>query len=59
MDLEIVLLSKVSQKQIPYDIVYIWNLKKKYKWIYTQNINRPIDIENKLMVTKEERRWEG
>ena len=29
MDLEIIILSKISQKKtIPYDITYIWNLKK-------------------------------
>ena len=29
MDLEIIILSKVSQRerQIPYDITYVWNLK--------------------------------
>ena len=39
------------ERQIPYDITYMWNLKKKYKWTYIQNRNRPIDTENKLMVT--------
>ena len=27
MDLEIIIPSEVSQRQIPYDITYIWNLK--------------------------------
>ena len=27
MDLEIITLSEVSQRQIPYDITYMWNLK--------------------------------
>ena len=27
MDLEIVILSEVRQRQIPYDITYMWNLK--------------------------------
>ena len=27
MDLEIIILSEVSQKQIPCDITYMWNLK--------------------------------
>ena len=27
MDLEIIILSGVSQRQIPYDITYMWNLK--------------------------------
>ena len=29
MDLESIIQSEVSQKQIPYANVYIWNLKKK------------------------------
>ena len=41
-------------RQISYDITYMWNLKKWYKWTYTQNINRLTDIENKLMATKGE-----
>ena len=28
MDLEIIILSEVSQRQISYDITYMWNLKK-------------------------------
>ena len=44
------------ERHISYDMVYMWNLKKQwYKWTYIQNINRPTDIENKLMVTKGER----
>ena len=43
------------ERQISYDIAYMWNLKKWYKWTYLQNRNRPTDIENKLMVTKGER----
>ena len=27
MDLEIVIISEASQKEIPYDITYMWNLK--------------------------------
>ena len=27
MQLEIIILSEVSQRQIPYDITYMWNLK--------------------------------
>ena len=43
------------ERQISYDIAYMQNLKKWYKWIYLQNRNRLTDIENKLMVTKKER----
>ena len=44
------------ERQISYEITYMWNLR--YKWTYTQNRNRPTDIENKVMVTKGERGWE-
>ena len=27
IDIEIIILSEVSQRQIPYDITYVWNLK--------------------------------
>ena len=40
------------ERQISYNITYMWNLKKRQKWIYSQNRNRLTDIENKLMVTK-------
>ena len=53
MDLEIIILSEVSQRQISYDITNIWNLKKWQKWTYLQNRNRL--REDKLMVTKGER----
>ena len=33
-------------------ITYMWDLEKRYKWIYLQNRSRPKGIENKLMVTK-------
>ena len=54
---EIIILSEVSQtEKDKYRITYyMWNLKKKYKWIYLQDRNRPTDIENKLTVTKGER----
>ena len=44
------------ERCISYDMIYMWNLKKWYKWTYLQNRNRNrlIDIENKLMVTKGE-----
>ena len=40
------------ERQISYDIAYMWNLKKGYKWTYLQNRNRVTDVENKLMVTR-------
>ena len=35
------------ERQISYDIAYMWNLKKEYKWTYLQNRNRVTDVENK------------
>ena len=40
------------ERQISYDITYLWNLKQWYKETYLQNRNRLTDVENKLMVTK-------
>ena len=41
------------ERQIPYNITYMWNLKKKwYKWTYLQNRNRVKNAENKHIVTK-------
>ena len=55
MDLEIVILSEVRERQISYDITYMWNLKKKkwYKWTYLQNRNRVTDIRTNLLLLKE------
>ena len=49
---EIITLSEVSQRerQISYDITYMWNLKYEHKLIYLRN--RLTDIENRLMVSK-------
>ena len=48
-----------KERQVSYNITYLWNLKKKkkkrYKKTYLQKRNRLTDTENKLMVTKEER----
>ena len=56
MDPEIIVLKEVRQRerQIPYVIIYMWNLKKKKKKRggYVQNRNRLTNIENKLTVTK-------
>ena len=40
------------ERQMSYDIAYMWNLKKWYKWSYLQNRNRVTDVENKFMVTR-------
>ena len=42
------------ERQILYDITYMWNLKKWYKWTHLQNRYRLTDIENKLTATKRE-----
>ena len=44
------------EKQIKYDITYMWNLKEWYESPYLQNRNRLTDVENKLMVIKGEGR---
>ena len=54
-DPEITILSKVSQRQISYDVTYMWNLKRWYTWAYLQNRKRATDVENTLMVTKGEK----
>ena len=43
------------ERQMSYDITYMWNLKKWYQWTYLQSRNRVTDVENKLTVTKGER----
>ena len=42
-----------------YDITYMQDLKNDTNEFNLQNRNRLIDMENKLMVTKEERGEEG
>ena len=47
------------EKQIPYNIAYMWNLEKWYRWTYLQSRNRDTDVENKRMDTKEGRgQWD-
>ena len=35
------------ERQMLYDIIYMWNLKKWYKWTFLTNRNRLTDFENK------------
>ena len=42
------------ERQMPYGIANMQNLKEWYKSTYLQNRNRLTDIENKFMVTKGE-----
>ena len=59
MDLEYIMLSEISQRerQILYDITYMWNLKKKYMnyiKIYSKT-EIDSDLENKLVIIGRER----
>ena len=40
------------EKQIFYNITYMWNLEKWYRWTYLLNRKRDTDIENKCLDTK-------
>ena len=53
MDLEIIILIE-RERQIPYDITYMWNLKYDTKWTYLWSRNRLIDIENRFVAAKGE-----
>ena len=47
------------EKQISYNIAYMWNLEKWYSWTYLQSRNRDTDIENRHMDTRGgERGWD-
>ena len=51
MDLEIVILNKVSQTEREiYDIAFRWDLKKMKQMTILQNRNRLTDLENELVV---------
>ena len=44
------------EKQMSYDITYMWNLKKKwYKQTYLQNRNRLTNTENRIVVAEGQR----
>ena len=47
------------ERQIPYDITYMGNLKYDTNELIYKTENRLTDMENKLMVTKGERQWGG
>ena len=57
VDLEMIILSEgKSERQIPYDIAYIWNLKyDTNELIYETETD--LDIENRLLVAKGEGGW--
>ena len=56
MDLEIIILSEVSQKEKDRYHIYHLHVESEiwHKWTYWQNRNRLIDLANKFMVTKGE-----
>ena len=53
MDPKIIIPGEISQRQISYDITFLWHLKKMIQ-MYLQNRNRFTSFKNKLMVTKSE-----
>ena len=55
MELESIMLSEKkpgSERAIPYDLAYKWNLINKQT--SKQNTTRDIEIKNKLTITREE-----
>ena len=58
MDLEIIILSKVSQRKILDDITYMWILKDDTNELIYKT-NRLTDLEIKFMVTEGEEVGEG
>ena len=55
-DLEIIMLSEVRQRQILYDITYMWNIKNNTgKSIHKTETQSQ---KQKNMVTQEEKEWE-
>ena len=55
MDLEIIILSEVSQRERQMSYHLYVESKKWYKWTCLQNRNRLTNIEDKFMVTKEDK----
>ena len=55
MHLESIIWRDIRERQIPYDITYMYDLKYDTNELIWQNRTRLTDIENKLKVTKEER----
>jgi len=56
MDLEVITLSEVSRARTNniWYYLHVQAKKKRCKWTYSQNRNRPTDTENKFMVTRAE-----
>ena len=47
MDLESIIWREVRERQIPYDVTYMWDLKYDTNELIWQNRTRLTDIENK------------
>ena len=43
--------SHYRERQTSYDSMYMWNLKKGYKWTYLQNSNRLTNFKHKFLIT--------
>ena len=56
MDLEIIILNEVRERQIPHDVTYMWNLKKMIQMNLFTKLKQ---TENKRIVTEGERWGEG
>ena len=52
MDLEIISLNEVKERQISYDITYRWTLKIMIQMNLFTKQNRVTDIENQLWLPK-------
>ena len=59
MDLEIIILNEMSDKDKYHMISLICEDLKRCKWTYLQNKNIVTDVENKFLVTSGERVVEG
>jgi len=57
MDLEDIKPSEVRERQILYDVTYMWNLKTKHTNECNEKETDSTDAENKQVVTSSE--WEG
>ena len=47
-----------EDRQIPYDFIYMQNLKSKINEQTKQSKNRLIDTENNLIIARGERSWD-
>ena len=59
MDIEIITLSELRERQILHKVIYMWNLKYDTSEFIIQNRNRLIDIEKRLVVARGRRVREG